>query len=214
MTAEAIVAGAEALAGDIVARAEGRARFCVALAGPPGSGKSTLAEALGAALEARCPGDVAVVPMDGFHYDDGLLVPWGLRPRKGAPETFDTGGLAATLERIRAGDAPVAVPVFDRSIEIARAGARIIEPRHRIVLVEGNYLLLDEAPWRDLARQFDMTIRLDVPEEILRERLIRRWLDYGFAQAEAEAKAEGNDLPNARRVLAASLPATVSWSGV
>lgn len=108
----------------------------------------------------------------------------------------------------------MAVPVFDRSIEIARAGARIIEPRHRIVLVEGNYLLLDEAPWRDLARQFDMTIRLDVPEEILRERLIRRWLDYGFAQAEAEAKAEGNDLPNARRVLAASLPATVSWSGV
>lgn len=213
MTAEAIVAGAEALAGDIVARAEGRARFCVALAGPPGAGKSTLAEALGAALEARCPGEVAVVPMDGFHYDDGLLVPWGLRPRKGAPETFDTGGLAAALERIRTGDAPVAVPVFDRSIEIARAGARIVEPRHRIVVVEGNYLLLDEAPWRDLARQFDMTIRLDVPESVLRERLVRRWLDHGFAQAEAEVKAEGNDLPNARRVLAASLPATVSWPG-
>lgn len=214
MTAETVVAGAEALAGEIVARAEGRARFCVALAGPPGAGKSTLAEALAAALEARCPGEVAVVPMDGFHYDDGLLVPWGLRPRKGAPETFDIGGLAATLERIRAGDAPVAVPVFDRSIEIARAGARIVEPRHRIVLVEGNYLLLDEAPWRDLARRFDMTIRLDVPESVLRERLVRRWLDHGFAPAEAEAKAEGNDLPNARRVLAASLPATLSWPGV
>ena len=112
----------------------------VGIIGPSGAGKSTLAEALGAALEARCPGEVAVVPMDGFHYDDGLLVPWGLRPRKGAPETFDTGGLAAALERIRTGDAPVAVPVFDRSIEIARAGARIIPAATRLVIVEGSLI--------------------------------------------------------------------------
>jgi pantothenate kinase len=118
-----------------------------AIAGAPGSGKSTLAEALVARLNAREAGCAALLPMDGFHYDDLHLVPAGLRPRKGAPETFDVGGLRHTLLRLRARDEEaVAVPVFDRDIEIARAGARLIPRSVRIVVAEGNYLLLAARP--------------------------------------------------------------------
>ncbi|MFN3616327.1 MAG: nucleoside/nucleotide kinase family protein, partial [Rubrimonas sp.] len=117
---------------DFVARLQALAarpgRHVAALAGPPGAGKSTLAEMAVERLGAAC----AILPMDGFHYDDSLLNARGWRPRKGAPHTFDVGGLAATLARLRAGDEDaVAVPVFDRAIEIARAGARLIDRENR-----------------------------------------------------------------------------------
>ena len=99
-------------------------RLIVALAGPPGSGKSTLSELLVESLNADVPGWAAVLPMDGFHYDDLYLTPAGLRPRKGAPDTFDVGGLEHALQRLRSRNADhVAVPIFDRQLEIARAGA-------------------------------------------------------------------------------------------
>ncbi|MEM9268562.1 MAG: nucleoside/nucleotide kinase family protein, partial [Pseudomonadota bacterium] len=98
-------------------------RLFVGLAGAPASGKSTTAHTLKDRLEARGL-SAAVVQMDGFHYDDWVLEAWGLRARKGAPETFDVDGFAAILTRLREyTERDVAVPVFDRSIEIARAGA-------------------------------------------------------------------------------------------
>jgi pantothenate kinase len=177
------------------------ARVICAIAGAPGSGKSTLAEALVGHLNAREAGSAALLPMDGFHYDDLHLVPAGLRPRKGAPETFDVGGLRHTLIRLRARDEEtVAVPVFDRDIEIARAGARLIPRSVRIIVAEGNYLLLDRAPWDSLRPCFDVTVRIDVPEPVLRARLTARWQGYGLSPAEIAAKVEGNDLPNGRMV--------------
>jgi len=156
-------------------------------------------------LEARRPGVSAIVPMDGFHLDDRVLVPLGHRSRKGAPHTFDLGGYRATLERLRrdSGEA-VAVPVFDRDIEIARAGARIVEPGVRIVLTEGNYLLLDEPGWRDLAPLFDLTVMATAREETLVGRLTERWLRYRYTPDMLIEKMEGNDLPNMRLVLTRS----------
>ena len=204
MTAPDLTAVAFDIAARIEALPEGAERRIVAIAGPPGSGKSTLAEAVVATLVAH--GRAAVLmPMDGFHLDDRLLVPRGLRPRKGAPETFDFGGFASTLRRIRS-EASVYLPVFDRSREIAIAGAEEIGPETSIVVVEGNYLALDEDPWRALAALWDYLVFLDVPEAELERRLIDRWLGHGFERAEAEAKARGNDLVNARRINAARLP--------
>jgi pantothenate kinase len=181
--------------------AAGQKRVILAMAGAPGSGKSTLAEKLAAKLNAQQPGLAQVLPMDGFHYDDLYLVPAGLRPRKGAPHTFDVGGLYHTLKRLRARDeAEVAVPVFDRSIEIARAGARLIPASVPVIIVEGNWLLLDQTPWDRLRPMFDITVLVDVPEHALRARLRGRWERLGLTEAEIIAKLEENDLPNGRLV--------------
>jgi pantothenate kinase len=190
-----------ALADLLEARAAGGQRVIVALAGAPGSGKSTLADKLVGKLNGRQPGLAAVLPMDGYHYDDLYLVPAGLRPRKGAPMTFDVGGLYHTLKRMRARDeVEVAVPVFDRKIEIARAGARVIPREVPVIVVEGNWLLLNQSPWDRLRPLFDVTVMVDVPEHVLRARLRGRWERLGLTEAEIIEKLEENDLPNGRWV--------------
>ena len=181
-------------------------RRLVAVAGPPGSGKSTLAEALVAGLDERHRGMAALLPMDGYHFDDTVLEPRGLLPRKGAPETFDVGGLAAMLARLRANEEEeIAVPRFDRSIEIARAGAALVPRGARVIVVEGNYLLLDRAPWSALHPLFDTSVMIRTPEPVLRERLRRRWVEHGLDEAGIAWKLDGNDLPNGRVVLEESV---------
>ena len=180
-------------------------RRLVAIAGPPGSGKTTLAAALVEGLAGRRAGGAALVPMDGYHFDDTVLEARGQLARKGAPETFDVGGLAAMLVRLRESDeAEIAVPLFDRSIEIARAGAGIVPRAARVVVVEGNYLLLERAPWSGLRASFDLTVLIPTPEPVLRERLRRRWVGHGLDEAGIGRKLDGNDLPNGRLVLEAS----------
>lgn len=198
----------EEIAARIVEGAHGLRRVIIALAGPPGAGKSTLSERLLAVLPV---GEAALVPMDGFHFDNAVLDEMGLRNRKGAPETFDCDGLAAMLRRIRSGRQPVAVPVFDREADLARAGAAIIPADTRIVLVEGNYLLLDRAPWSELAPLFDLTIFIDVPMAELERRLLARWRDLGRSEEEASTWVDGNDLPNARLVIESSRVADILW---
>jgi pantothenate kinase len=190
------------LAALIRAHAQTQGRFLVALAGPPGAGKSTLAAELVAALGA----DAKAVPMDGFHYDDAVLHARGARDRKGAPDTFDVHGFLHLLRRLRVED-EVAIPLFDRDLEISRAGAAIVTPDDRILVVEGNYLLLNEAPWTEAALLFDMTVWIDVPEAELDRRLVARWAHYGKTPAEARAWIDGNDMPNIRRVTLGSRPA-------
>ena len=147
-------------------------------------------------------GSAAVVPMDGFHYDDAVLTAKGLRQRKGAPETFDVDGYETLLKRLRAADADVAIPVFDRSIELSRAAAAIVPHDVKFILTEGNYLLLDEEPWSRLAGLLDYTIFLDVPRDELERRLIQRWLDHGRTPEDGRNWVNSNDLPNVDRVLA------------
>lgn len=190
-------------------KADGAPRFMVAIAGPPGSGKSTLATKLRDALAGL--GETAVVvPMDGFHFDDIVLNARGHRPRKGAPFTFDAAGFEILLKRIRAREPEIAIPVFDRTMELSRAAADVIEARARFILIEGNYLLLKQPPWDRLRSLFDLTIFINVPLDELERRLIQRWLDHGFDMAYARNWIASNDIPNIRTVVEESIAADIT----
>ncbi len=170
-------------------------RRLIAIAGAPASGKTTLAAELAEALGARA----ILVPMDGFHLDNRILDARGLRPRKGAPQTFDGAGFVHMIRRLASED-EVVIPVFDRARDIAIAGASVVGPETETAVVEGNYLLLDEEPWRALRPRWDLSGYLKVPEDTLRARLIQRWLDHGLNPQAAEARATSNDLPNALHI--------------
>ena len=188
------------------ARAQ-RSRLLVGIAGAPGSGKSTLAKEVGRRLTQQKVTN-AVVPMDGYHLDNAVLEERGLIPRKGAPETFDSLGFLTAMRRLCDGE-DVVLPVFDRTRDLAIAGALVVPADCPVVIVEGNYLLFDEQPWSLLAELWDISVRLDVPLPDLRARLIQRWLSHGLSRAAATQRAERNDIPNAQRVIEKALPADI-----
>lgn len=177
-------------------------RRIVAVAGAPGSGKSTLA----AALVERLGDSASLVPMDGFHLDNAILTRHGMLSRKGAPETFDLGGFSSMVARLSAGEYVVA-PAFDRTRDISINCVREVPEDLSTVVVEGNYLLLDEPGWRDLSKYWDISIFIDVAEAVLEDRLIQRWRDHGLDEDAAKRRALENDIPNAKRILNARLPA-------
>ncbi|SMY09545.1 nucleoside triphosphate hydrolase [Flavimaricola marinus] len=183
-------------------------RLLVAIAGAPGSGKSTLADEVAKRLRLqKCLAQV--VPMDGFHLDNSILEDRGLRGRKGAPETFDAHGFIHAMQRIKHGG-EVILPSFDRQRDIAIAGSVSVPSECQVVLVEGNYLLFDEEPWRRLFTLWDITVMLEVPMPEIRARLIQRWLSHGLSRAAATRRAESNDIPNAQRVVARAVPADLA----
>lgn len=191
-------------------------RAMVALAGAPGSGKSTLAARLVDTLNASMPQDTRAVaiPMDGFHLDNAILEKREQLPVKGSPGTFDVAGFYSLLQRLRAPltaadmldehSAAIYIPLFDRSMDLARMAAEQVGPQHRILIIEGNYLLLNRSPWSRLRELFDLRVMLDVPMSELEERLTQRWLEHGLDEMQAQQRALSNDIPNARLVLAES----------
>lgn len=183
-------------------------RRLIAVAGAPGSGKSTLADMLAQRLKAD-GNPVAVVPMDGFHLDNALLDADGSRARKGAPDTFDATGLTRLVAALQS-DQPVVYPLFDRTRDIAIAGAGRVPSNVQTVLVEGNYLLLRDAPWNALAPHWALTISLATPRAVLQERLLQRWLDHGMSREDAMARAIGNDMKNADLIAAGQAPADLT----
>lgn len=201
----------EAMAERLLASGSPERRTLVAIAGPPAAGKSTLTERLCERLNVLRPGVAAIVPMDGYHFDNAVLEPQGRLDIKGAPETFDVDGLARDLTRLRRDDAVVAVPVFDRPLDLARAGGRLILPRHRLVLVEGNYLLLDAPPWCELHALFDLTLFIEVPDAVLADRLIDRWRVMGEDDEGAHRRTHDKDMLNARLVNDRSVAPDWRW---
>jgi len=192
----------------ILAAPQRHRRKLIAIAGAPASGKSTLAERLCDELIQQ--GLAAkVVPMDGFHLGNNLLMELDLLARKGAPETFDVQGFMRLIEALSIEDT-VYFPTFDRERDIAIAGSGVVCGDDWIIILEGNYLLFDEPEWRDLAQYWDYSVRLNVPSDILEKRLVERWLAHGLTDPKARGRAEENDLPNARRVAGARLPSDLT----
>ena len=181
----------------------------VAIAAPPGSGKTTIVEKIRETLVAA--GETAVVvPMDGFHFDDIVLNARGHRSRKGAPYTFDALGFEVLLNRIKAQEPDIAIPVFDRTMELSRAAADIISADTKFVLVEGNYLLLKDQPWARLKSLFDFSIYMNVPVEELERRLTKRILEHGHDAAYAKMWIASNDMLNIKYVIENSAAADLT----
>lgn len=195
-----------------------RARTIVFIAAPPGAGKSTLAATLErlAGEDPRLP-RIQAIGMDGFHFPnayldshdatlaDGRTLP--LRAVKGAPETFDVHAFIEKVRETRTAARPVSWPVYSRiEHDVVSEGAVVDAP---VVLVEGNYLLLDEEPWRGLAELADFTVFLDVDLALLHERLVARKVRGGMGRDEAEAFFEASDGRNVERVRRGSAAADV-----
>ena len=179
-------------------------RVIIGIAGAPGAGKSTLAEALVTRLAGGGPWPgtrVAHVPMDGFHLADVELDRLGRRDRKGAPDTFDPGGYAALLARIRAGES-VWAPAFERTLEQPIAQSLPVGPSTRIVVSEGNYLLLRTPPWPQVRAQLDEVWFCRVPDEVRLPRLIARHVEFGKPPERAREWVLRSDERNAELVAA------------
>jgi pantothenate kinase len=172
-------------------------RALIGIAGPPGAGKSTLAARLVGAVGPAA----AWVPMDGFHLADAALDRLGLRDRKGAPETFDGWGYLALLRRLAVEtDHPVWAPGFERTLEQPLAGSILVDPDVRLVVTEGNYLLLDRPPWPQVRAALSEVWYVEADIGVRLERLLARHVEFGKSPAEARAWVAAVDEPNARLV--------------
>lgn len=195
-------------AADAVATANGRHRLLVGIAGSPGSGKSTIGAMLVERLNAVEPRAV-LLPMDGFHLPQARLVMLGRRDRMGAPDTFDVGGFITRLHALRAaGPEPVLVPGFDREIEEPVPDAMSIPATASIVVVEGNYLLMQSGGWQHVLPLLDVSYFVELDRDIRLERLIARHERFGKSPDAARSWALGPDEANARLIEESAAQAT------
>ena len=187
-----------------------RGRALLGIAGPPGAGKSALATAVAARAAATSSVAPVVVPMDGFHLAQRELERLGRADRKGAPDTFDLAGYLTLLRRLRdAGEGTVYAPAFRRDLEEPVAGAIPVPPQARLVITEGNYLLLDEPGWRDVPSLLDEVWYLDCDSEVRLEQLVARHVRFGRSPGQARRWVERSDEANARLVAATAAAADV-----
>ena len=188
----------------VAALAKRRPRIVLGVAGAPAAGKSTLAEWLVRELTARRLPTVGV-PMDGFHLADAALEGLGRRDRKGAVDTFDAHGYLALLRRLRAEqETTVFAPAFERDLEQPVAGSIAVPPGTRVVVSEGNYLLLEEPPWPEVWASFDEVWYVGLDDDVRRARLLDRHVRFGKTPEEARAWVAAVDEPNAALIAASA----------
>ncbi|MPV38032.1 nucleoside/nucleotide kinase family protein [Georgenia subflava] len=172
-------------------------RQMLGIVGPPGSGKSTLARQVVEAVGANA----MVVPMDGFHLAQCQLERLGRTDRKGAIDTFDAGGFARLMQRLhRADEDVVYAPAFHREIEEPIAASIAVPRDIPLVVVEGNYLLVDHEPWAGIRQMLTDCWYVELDEDTRLDRLIARHMEFGRDPASAHEHAHGSDQQNAKLI--------------
>lgn len=189
-------------------------RVLIMLAAPPGAGKSTLLSFLEAlSCEREDIERIQTIGIDGFHrYQEDLLTHTIIRDGeeiplvkiKGAPVTFDLDRLTERIQQVASGE-KCGWPVYDRLLHNPVEDAITVDGS--IVLLEGNYLLLDEDGWRDLRQYADCTVLIRADEALLRDRLIERRIKTGVSEQAAREFVDYSDMANVRICLEKSMPA-------
>jgi len=178
-------------------------RFILGIAGAPASGKSTVSKWLSETINRRFEREIAIiVPMDGFHRYNEELERLGLRQLKGVPETFDAEKFINCLKSIRKDkQETIRCPEYDRTRSSDPIEeAIVVTPDHRVIIVEGNYLLMDIPPWRQVKPLLNESWYLSRSVEKTYPALIQRHMNGGMTREEAEAKVASTDLPNSALV--------------
>jgi pantothenate kinase len=183
---------------------ERRGRLIVTLCGPPGAGKSTTSQRLIGLLAPK----TVVLPMDGYHYTKDALSKFSNAEealfRRGAHWTFDANRFVADLINLKNDSSrDLTFPSFDHSVGDPLENDIIVDKNAEIIIIEGNYLLLDKEPWSFIKRTIaDFSIFISVDEDIIRKRVINRHLKAHPDQTRecATSRFESNDLLNAREI--------------
>ena len=185
-------------------------RFLLAITGVPGSGKSTLANLLMKNTNEVLKEERAIViPMDGYHYHNDILVEKGLLSLKGIPQTFDAQRFVMLIKEIASEKIEqIYCSSYDRAIHNPVERSILIENKHKIIIVEGNYLLLDTYPWNELSELFSESWFIETPPTTTKERLISRHVLTGRSVEEALSKINSTDAPNAELILQTRAKAT------
>jgi pantothenate kinase len=188
-----------------LAAAHPRQRLAIGLAGGPGVGKSTIAVDAVAAINAHTPGLAAYVPMDGFHMKHKKLEALGTVRDKGMPHTFEGAAFAEFLAGLKRADHAVSGPGYSRQIEDTVDDAFTIAAPVRLLVVEGNYLLLDEAPWDAVPALLDLSFFIHVARDKVWARLMKRHAEAGlFTEERNREHIARVDLANYDRVEASA----------
>lgn len=172
-------------------------RIIIGITGKPGAGKSTITDLL--LREINCSS--SLIPMDGYHLSNAILRELGLADRKGAPETFDARGFTSLLERVRNNvNQDIYFPIFHREFEESYSAEGVVKAGTRLIITEGNYLLLDSGSWSGIRSVLTESWYLSVNDDLRQQRLIARSMKYGKSEEQARAWALGSDEQNAEIV--------------
>lgn len=182
-------------------------RYLLGVAGIPGSGKSTFAANLLLQIHEQRPDIARLVPMDGYHFSNEKLKEMDLHSRKGSPQTFDANAYVSLLQQAQIVDSHLTFPIYDRKVHAAvlhDTPASTIDKNVRIVLTEGNYLLLRHKPWETLRHVLDQSWFLHTDPQLAQQWLIHRHVQGGRSEKEAQKRYEHNDGPNTYEILSNS----------